>query len=133
MQQALSSICSHCGFYLSHENSCVVEWKITTVVSLTYEWSGECVHGTASFSSACVYSLSTCFRKICLLWRNNSYWCTLLGHLETAAASIFGRILSQANASSHGESSFKTDLISCQGTIHLEIIALRPWPASVPL
>lgn len=77
--------------------------------------------------------LSKCLGKFSLLWRSNSYWFSLQGHLETEAASIFVRILFQANASSHGESSFKIDLISFQGTIHLVTIASRSWPVIVLL
>lgn len=65
--------------------------------------------------------------EISLLWRSTSYQFNLQSHWKTEATSIFVRLLFQANASSHRESSFRIDLIRCQGTVHAETIALRPW------
>lgn len=66
-------------------------------------------------------------------WRSTSYQFSLQSHWETEATSIFVRILFQANATGHGESSFRIDLTRCQGTVHVETVALRPWPVIVPL
>lgn len=71
--------------------------------------------------------------EISLLWRSTSYQFSLQSHWETEATSIFVRILFQANALRHGGSSFRVDLIRCQGTVHVATVALKPGPVIVLL
>lgn len=64
-------------------------------------------------------------------WRSNSYW--LFRAPWRQAGCIFVRILFQVSTLSHGESSFKIDVVSCQERVCVETMALRPWLVTVLL
>ena len=106
-----------------NEESCRVTWKMAMVV---FPVSSQIERGARGMRWP-----QRMLGKIPLLRRRNSYQFSLQSRWETETASIFVRVLFQANASSHGESGFRRDRIRCQGTVHVETVAAGPWPVII--